>query len=183
MPLFAPTPGGGYAATGGYQQITPTGYCGPHAGAIHGRNNSKVKCPGKPASLVTCQSKCYQTVAFREDRGISSCRMDNEVFRKAGIEERKRLPEGPKGGERAKKVRRGGQGGFSDSVDAPTFFLDFRARHPDGDFRGLGERQRVGFRATSMPRRAGLRWTSLGATGRTPKRAAQSSPNSRTNLA
>ena len=25
MPLFAPTPGGGYAATGGYQQITPTG--------------------------------------------------------------------------------------------------------------------------------------------------------------
>ena len=27
---------------------------------------------------VTCQSKCYQTVAFREDRGISSCRMDNE---------------------------------------------------------------------------------------------------------
>ncbi len=102
----------------------------------------------------------------------------------------KRVQGGPMGagrwaerGGKTKKVRRGGQGGFSDLVDAPTFLPGLGGRVPPGTFPGGGRGQTVGFTSTWSPRRAGLRWTSLGGTRRTPKRAGHGSPNSRTKRA
>lgn len=69
---------------------------------------------------VTCKSKCYQSWQIHGGGGISSYRTDNDVFRKAGKRGMKGPRKGRKRGERRTKMRRSRQGGFSDSVNAPT---------------------------------------------------------------
>ncbi len=130
--------------------------------------------------------------------GISYCRTDNEVYGKWEVRRGEETVPGSEWGGRTKTERTGGHRGFSDLVDATGVGRGCatggrpgarplwegpqgsgcRGVKAEGGTAGVSPSRMPGLSRTSMPSKASLSQTSLGATGFTPKRAGSSRPYS-----